>query len=208
MKLPDPFTYAAEPHVRKHAPVGYKNYPEYKPWLRDEFVFRCVYCLQREMWSRDRDASFSVDHIVAQSEDSTLVCVYLNLVYACLRCNSLRQNLRVLDPTLEGLGRHLRVEPDGTVSRLTDEGRYLIELLWLNAGSAVAERRRILRLLILQRKYPDDPDLEEDFRAAFAYPEKLPDLRQLKPPEGNELEANAEQCFYARRERGELPEVY
>jgi len=45
MKAPDPFTYPAQPHVRKHAPAGYKDYTEYKPWLRDEFEFRCVYCL-------------------------------------------------------------------------------------------------------------------------------------------------------------------
>ena len=51
MTRPELFTYPPEPHLRKHAPAGYKNYPEYKPWLRDEFEFRCVYCLQREMWS-------------------------------------------------------------------------------------------------------------------------------------------------------------
>ena len=79
MKVPNPFAYPSEPHTRKHAPAGYKNYPEYRPWLRDEFAFRCVYCLQREMWSRDRHAGFSVDHVVPQREDKTLVCVYDNL---------------------------------------------------------------------------------------------------------------------------------
>jgi hypothetical protein len=68
MTTPNPFTYPAVPHIRKHAPAGYKNYPEYKPWLRDEFEFRCVYCLQREMWSRDRDAGLSVDHIIPQGD--------------------------------------------------------------------------------------------------------------------------------------------
>jgi hypothetical protein len=72
MKLPDPFVYPAAPHIRKHAPAGYKNYQDYKPWLRDEFEFRCVYCLHREMWSRDRHAVFSVDHVIPLAEDPRL----------------------------------------------------------------------------------------------------------------------------------------
>jgi hypothetical protein len=208
MNAPDPFTYPPEPNARKHAPAGYANCPEYKPWSRYEFTFRCVYCLQREMWSRERHAAFSVDHVVPQVEDSTLVCEYSNLVYACLRCNSLKQDVRVLDPTREGMGRHLRVEPDGTVVGLTDDGRFLIELLHLNAGSVVSERRRILRLLKLRQRYPEDRDLKADFLAAFRYPEDSPDLRPLKPPGGNRLDANKLQCFHARRERGDLPALY
>jgi hypothetical protein len=26
------------------------DYESYRPWLRDEFAFRCVYCLTRETW--------------------------------------------------------------------------------------------------------------------------------------------------------------
>jgi hypothetical protein len=208
MKAPEPFMYPSEPHVRKHAPAGYKDYQEYKPWLRDEFEFRCVYCRQREMWSRDRHAGFSVDHVVPQSEDNALVCSYTNLLYACLRCNSFRQAVRVLDPTREGIGRHLRVDADGTITGLTDDGRFLIELLHLNAGPVVSERLRILRLLRFRQRYPEDKDLEADFRVAFGYPEDLPDLRALKPPAGNALDANRFQCFHARRERGDLPGIY
>src|SRR5947207_2182032 len=108
-----PFRYPATPHVRKHAPAGYADYTSYKPWLRDEFEFRCVYCLQREMWSRDRDASFSVDHVAPQSQAPELIGVYDNLVYACLRCNSARQDIRMIDPTHEAMANHIRVEADG-----------------------------------------------------------------------------------------------
>jgi hypothetical protein len=160
------------------------------------------------MWSRDRQAGFSVDHIVPQAEDRTLVCVYGNLVYACLRCNSAKQDVRVLNPTGESMGRHLRVEPGGTVTGLTDDGQFLIELLHLNAPSAVSERRRMFNVLRFRQRYPEDRDVEADFLAAFSYPEELPDLRSLKPPEGNQLDENKHQCFYARRERGDLPEIY
>ncbi len=63
MTWPTPFAYPAEPHQRKHAPAGYKDYRACKPWLRDEFTFRCVYCLERELWYPDRAASFSADHV-------------------------------------------------------------------------------------------------------------------------------------------------
>src|SRR4051812_26171134 len=166
MRLPDPFAYPAEPHVRKHAPAGYKDYQDYKPWLRDEFEFRCVYCLQREMWSRERQAVFSVDHIVPRSEDpdGLLGCEYANLLYACTRCNSARQDVRVLDPTAVVMSEHVRVEPDGTVTGLTDEGRFLIELLYLNAGPAVDERNRVFRILRRSVALPDDEGARTDFR--------------------------------------------
>jgi len=62
MNLPTPFAYPTTPHARRHGPRGYKNYQDYKPFLRDDFTFRCVYCLERETWYPNRDASFSVDH--------------------------------------------------------------------------------------------------------------------------------------------------
>ena len=48
--MTDPFSYPAAAHVRRHGPQGYADYPSYLPWLRDEFSFRCVYCLLREQW--------------------------------------------------------------------------------------------------------------------------------------------------------------
>jgi hypothetical protein len=210
MALPKPFAYPRAAHVSRHAPAGYKNYQDYKPWLRDEFEFRCVYCLQREVWSRDRDAVFSVDHVIPQSEDpdSPLVCDYNNLVYACLRCNSARQAVPVLNPREEGLGRHLRVGADGSITGLTEEGQILIELLHLDTGAAPAERRRILRLLDRWRRDPEGRGVRTDFLETFGYPKDLPNLRRLKPPRGNALSANTKHCFLARRERGELPETY
>jgi hypothetical protein len=55
------FRYPMSAHERRHGPRGYQDYRSYKPWLRDEFEFRCVYCLCRERWFPDGDANFSVD---------------------------------------------------------------------------------------------------------------------------------------------------
>ena|SRR5713101_1667716 len=69
--LPEPFAYPREPHGRRHGPAGYEDYGHYKPWLRDEFTFRCVYCLERETWYPNRAASFSADHFVPVVLDPT-----------------------------------------------------------------------------------------------------------------------------------------
>lgn len=204
----DPFAYPTEPHVRKHAPAGYAEYQAYKPWLRDEFVFRCVYCLQREMWSRDRHAVFSVDHVVPQSEDPSLTCVYSNLVYACVRCNSARQDVTVIDPTVVGMGGHLAVGSDGVVRGLTEDGEFLVELLHLNAGRVVQERLRVFRIRDRYEANPSDTGVAADFSESFGFPDELPDLRGLRPPAGNSLEVNRRSCFAALQERRQLPCVY
>jgi hypothetical protein len=46
------FNYPDPRSGRRHGPVGYASYRSYRPWLRDEFTFRCVYCLKREQWGQ------------------------------------------------------------------------------------------------------------------------------------------------------------
>ena len=147
MKCPEPFRYAPEPHQRRHGPSGYANYQEYKPWLRDEFVFRCVYCLEREVWYPNGSDAFLVDHVVPQSKDSALICEYQNLVYACIRCNSLRRAVESLDPTNVAFADHLTVADDGVVHGLTVLGQDIIDQLHLNSETAIRNRNGILRVL-------------------------------------------------------------
>ena len=60
-----PFEYPTEPHRRRHGPRGYAAAESFRPWLRDEFSFRCVYCLRRETWTI-RKGEFVIEHFVAQ----------------------------------------------------------------------------------------------------------------------------------------------
>src|SRR5208337_687922 len=62
----EPFAYPTEPHCRRHGPSGYTDYQSYRPWLEDEFSFRCLYCLKRMVWA-PTDV-WSVDHIISQDE--------------------------------------------------------------------------------------------------------------------------------------------
>ena len=208
MSSPAPFVYPETPHRRKHDPAGYANYQDYKPWLRDEFTFRCVYCLEREMWYPDRAGSFSGDHVVAQKDDPSRVCDYTNLVYACTRCNCLKSRVRLLDPTAVQFGQHLRIESDGMVHALSKEGEFLVRQLHLNKDPALAVRKYHLDVLALNQEFPEHAKVQSLFLQSFCYPEELPNLVVLIPPAGNALEINKYACFHTRREKGLLEKVY
>src|SRR5437660_4231724 len=92
-----PFIYPSVPHVRRHGPVGYADYASYRPWLRDEFSFRCVYCLLREQWGRVR-AVYAIDHFLAVAHHPTRVTDYDNLIYSCITCNTAKGDRAVPDP--------------------------------------------------------------------------------------------------------------
>ena len=81
-----PFTYPPEPHVRRHGPQGYADAASYRPWLRDEFTFRCVYCLFREQWGSLR-GTFDVEHFRPIASHPGHTRSYDNLLYGCSACN-------------------------------------------------------------------------------------------------------------------------
>lgn len=199
------FAYGA-PHKRKHSPSGYKTYQAFKPWLRDEFVFRCVYCLLREAWHPYGAAGFSVDHIIPQSHNAKLVCKYQNLLYACIACNSRRGSNLVLNPTKEAFANHLRVEQDGTITGLTNAGKHLIDLLYLNKDPILHYRKYILGLLELKSLYPTCPHIDEVYLKNFGYPSDLPDLHGLRAQ--NKNKGSYKDSYYHLKASGKLPTVY
>jgi hypothetical protein len=101
--------------------------------LRDEFDFRCVYCLWRERWYAVGEAAFSVEHLQSQGVAPQLVCDYDNLVYACCRGNSVKTDAAaILDPCRDAFGDHLEVLANGRIHDLTPEGRELIRICRLD----------------------------------------------------------------------------
>ena len=203
-----PFAHPTEPQTRSHGPLGYVDYKSFKPWLRDEFAFRCVYCLVRERWYPNRADSFSVEHVLPQSTYPQLVVDYANLVYACITCNSFKRDQILLDPLTEPLGNHLRLENEGAYIALTVRGEDLIDALHLNDPDSLACRRKYLLFAQLHEALPDNPEVQALFRDAFGYPDDLPDLRELRPPGGNACPQGVHDCHFARREDGRLPVIY
>ncbi len=60
------FDYPESRAKRIHGPSGYSSYESFRPWLRDEFTFRCVYCLKRETWGQVT-GEFELEHFEPQS---------------------------------------------------------------------------------------------------------------------------------------------
>jgi hypothetical protein len=203
-----PFTYPDSPHTRKHGPAGYVEDRSFKPWLRDEFEFRCVFCLLRERWSPLGDESFGLEHVAPRSRAPNLERVYDNLVYACSTCNAAKKDKELpLDPCHEGYGRHLRVRADGVVEHFTRTGAQLIRRLNLNRDLLQQLRRDMLWMIERATANPNG-DLAVYLRSLMAYPVDLPDLDALRPPDGNTRPDGVRDSCFARRERGELPATY
>ena len=203
MTIREVFGYATEPLERKHRPAGYKGYQSYKPWLRDEFSFRCMYCLSRETWNPEGHRAFGCDHIEAQADAPHRILDYFNLVYSCCSCNSCRQNLVLpSDPCEDPMGHHLEVNEVGVVKGLTSTGQDYIDLCQLNRPTLVDFRRRVLRIL----KLLDQGINSELMNVALEYfqlPKELPDLSRLNPKENKRPEGIA-QSYFAKAKKGDL----
>ena len=197
-----PFTYPDVPHARRHGPRGYANHESYRPWLRDEFAFRCVYCLNREMWGPFQGV-YSLDHFLPMASRPDLAREYDNLLYGCVSCNLGKGSLETPDPCLVLLDPEVNVSEDGSIHATTPPAQKLIELLGLNRPRLREFRElwtRIIRLAALC-----DAAL---FRRLLGYPADLPDLSSLRPPEGNTRPEGIMLSHLARRKRGELPDIY
>jgi hypothetical protein len=134
-----PFAYPDYPHVRRHGPQGYRASESFRPWLRDEFSFRCVCCLRREAW--DRAVSLEIDHFQPLNRAAELRLQYDNLLYVCSRCNAAKGTQQIPDPTNVLLAGAVTVQTDGRVFGATEEARRLVLALRMNAPEAVHFRR-------------------------------------------------------------------
>lgn len=151
----NPFYYSKSKHRRTLNPPAYRNYRQYKPALREEFVKQCVYC--RALDTVKGIESFGVDHYRPKSRFPNLLTEYLNLFYACNRCNSLKRNFWpspaqvtvgqfVPNPCEHVMFEHLRYK-GGSVAPTSKAGEWTTELLDLNDPSAVEFRDAFIKML-------------------------------------------------------------
>jgi len=202
------FDYPKNPHMREHGPRGYRDYRNYKPWLRDEFSFRCVYCLCRERWYPNGQDGFSVDHFLPKTKFPQLECDYENLLYACVKCNTLKTDCELdCDPCRESFSIHLEVKGDGRVHGRTSTGGKLIDVLILDRPKLRRLRNMLMTVLpVLERsKRPEDIAM---LRFWLGFPTDLPDLRRKRPPGGNSKPSGVKTCYFCQQASGLLPEFY
>jgi hypothetical protein len=196
------FTYPDPRSHRTHGPAGYASYESYRPWLRDEFTFRCVYCLKRERWGQIT-GEFDIDHFQPQTCRPDRAADYSNLVYSCRRCNSVKLDQEIEDPFAVMSKDRLRMMPDGTLRGIGDAAIKLILQLDLNSPRLVECRIIWMRIADLARDR--DTDL---LKRLLGFPDDLPDLRRLRPPAGNSRPAGIAESWAILAEQGRLPTSY
>jgi hypothetical protein len=133
------FDYPNRLSHRRHAPSGYAKYESYRPWLRDEFTFRCVYCLKREQWGHVT-GEFDIDHFQPQRVRPDLSVEYANVVYACRRCNLVKLDQDIGDPSATLSASRIKPMPDGTIEGVDAAAIRMIEALDLNSPRLVEWR--------------------------------------------------------------------
>jgi hypothetical protein len=195
------FDYPEPQGQRRHGPANYAAYESYRPWLRDEFDFRCVYCLKRETWGQVT-SEFELDHFVPQSLNPQLRLDYRNLVYACRRCNAVKGDQTVADPFRLLRAPLVTTLPDGSLRAHDRDTQRLIRQLDLNPPRLRSWRVMWMRIVALAK----DRDRGLYFRLV-GFPEDHPNLRKLKPPLNTRKEG-LKDSWFDRRQRGDLPEDY
>lgn len=198
---PDIYAYPEDIRARKHGPLGYSHYDKYRDWLRDEFEFRCVFCLRRETWS-GRVGVFHLDHQAPRSAGGGHE--YSNLLYVCAACNLIKGGRTTASPERTAFNKALKVNGDGTIEALTLEGQRIIRELRLDSPDHTSFRRRKLADL---RAFMAAGDVDS-IKRLCGYPDDLPDLRRKSPPGGNIRPKGVGECYFVQREEGRLAELY
>ena len=206
----NPFRYCRRVKPRKHDPRGYAEFRQYKAWLRDEFLFRCIYCLRREVWFPDGSDDFSVEHVVPKNQAKHLECSYSNLVYACRRCNSFKGEEDIgMHPRQVALGDLLEVDMQGRIGPRSGnrQGEFLIQVLRLDHPKLTEFRRRKIALL-RQFALLKHADARIAVMVELGFPDDLPDLSHKAPPDGNgNGPSHLDSCF-TRKAKNSLPRTY
>ena len=197
-----PFRYPKQSHRRRHGPVGYQHYESFRPWLRDEFSFTCVYCLKRERWGH-QSANYHLDHFQPQTLHPESGNQYENLYYACVRCNLVKRGQSVPDPAIYLTEEHVEIFPSGEIRGRSPEA---VELIWkLDLDSPEAREWRLIWMRNVELAEAHDRD---QFVRLMGYPDDLPNLGTLRPPGGNTRPLGIQDSYYAQQQAGNLSETY
>jgi hypothetical protein len=188
---PIAFVYPPEARDRKHGPEGYTDVQSFRPWLRDDFSFRCVYCLKREQWASVK-GDFDIEHFVPTAVAPDQYLNYENLVYACRRCNLRKSNAMVEDPLCHLTSDNVAIIENGIVVGLTRQAREIIAEVAPNSPETVRWRRMWIQIVELASNY----DLEL-LNELMRYPDDLPDLGSLNPP-ANARPDGVKDSFFAK----------
>jgi hypothetical protein len=196
----EPFLYPTKGFVRRHHPV-YTSYESYRPWLRDEFCFRCVYCLWREQWT-GKSGIFALDHFLPQTTSPGKRTTYNNLVYSCVPCNLAKGKRRVSDPTTVLTRRNVNVRSNGTMVGRTKNAKKIISVLGLDSTEMTTFRDTVIETVALAKNASPST-----YQKLMGFPAELPNLKRCKP-KSNRRPRSYLKSWYELRKAGKLPATF
>lgn len=173
---------------RRNSYSNQSNYQGYRQEIREDCLFRCVYCDGHEM-ELGGERSMTLDHFRPKSykEYSYLENDPKNLMFACHPCNNLKGNdwpaygmegtikgrFGYIDPFEQDRKIYYAIENDGKLTPKQDPAEYLIGVLELN--------RPFLRLLRRKRDtiYQTISNLENHFKTEIGAIDRLLETKNL-----------------------------
>jgi hypothetical protein len=146
------------PHFLRRAPAPKVkgDYSAFRPFVREDFLRQCAFCLFAELLAGGEE-NFELDHFRPRQRFPELVNDFYNLYYSCHPCNHIKrdswppptleeQGICFVDLCKEDFASHFSVELDGTWKGLTNPGNYTIDKLNLNRKHLVTVRLLLERL--------------------------------------------------------------
>ena len=146
------------PHFlrRSPAPNVKGGYRSFRPFVREDFLRQCAFCLFSELLVGGEEG-FELDHFRPRHLFPELLNDFYNLYYSCHPCNHIKrdswpppaleeQGICFVDFCKEEFGAHFSVEADGRLNALTHPGNYTIDKLNLNRQHLVTLRGLLGRL--------------------------------------------------------------
>jgi hypothetical protein len=146
---------------------------------------------------------FDLDHFVPQAHEPQQYPEYANLLYACRACNGAKGDQTTPDPSQVLTADQVKVNADGSIQGLSSDAERLVWLLGLDGPKYRAWRLLWLRIVELAATYD-----RELYHRLMQFPEDLPNLKRLRPPNGNTRPKGINESYFEMRRRGELPREY
>lgn len=149
---------------RAPVPLITKDYGKFRPYLREDFLQCCAYCLLHERFAGGEE-SFEIDHFKPKSmpEFAHLIYEYTNLYYSCHRCNKEKrakwptwelqqQGYYFVDVCIDNFSMHYE-DHNGEWLAISNAGKYTVERLRLNSEHLV-EIRKLLASILREKGLP------------------------------------------------------
>ncbi len=194
--------------VKNRDPGVVRRYKDFKPHLRLDFSFECVYCGLHEN-EVGGIRGFAVDHFRPKSKFPQLTLEYSNVLYACCVCNTfkgddwphddpLTHGKGYLDPCVVDYDDHFERTVHHELQGISEPAKYMVDRLHLNRRQVTKHfEQRVNRQKDYERRMSLHDTLIGQLRSLIdaSRPDLLPEL-ELYVREKEEVVAEWEQRWH------------